>query len=226
MSSYAKLRRSLVGVLALVALAAGLGACKTVNRANSRFDTTVGAKHKVENVHQQGPLSEKLRRVALLPMHPGRYGHIDLESVEENFIEELQKRNLFEVVTISPEEMRDHFGSERFSSVEHLPTKLIQKLHDAYAIDGIMFIDLTYFEPYQPVGIGVRAKLLDGRTGELVWAADELFDASNPAVSNAARKYYQTESTMPYPMHATQSVLHSPTRFSKYVADAIFQTIR
>ncbi|MBK1880467.1 hypothetical protein JIN87_26510 [Pelagicoccus mobilis] len=118
------------------------------------------------------------------------------------------------------------FGTQRYSSVETLPTKLLSKLHDVYAIDGVMLVDLTYYHAYQPVSIGMRAKLLDGHTGDIVWAADETFDASNPAVSNAARKYFQNQSTTQYPLHQTQTALHSPARFSKYVAFALFDTIQ
>ncbi|WP_309016719.1 hypothetical protein [Pelagicoccus sp. SDUM812003] len=203
-----------------------LSGCKSVHSYNSRHDTTLGKKDKVQNVHRGTELPEHLRRVALLPLARGRYDHIEMGSIRDNFVQEIGKRNLFEVVAIEPERMEEMFGSEEFASVELLPTTLLSKLHTVYAIDGVMLIDISYYNPYQPVGIGVRAKLLDGHTGEIVWAADEVFDAANPAVSNAARKYFQTQSVNQYPLHHTQSVLHSPTRFSKYVADAIFSTIQ
>ncbi len=206
--------------------ALALGGCKTTNTLNSRFDTTVGPKHEVTNVHEAKTLPAHLRRVALLPMYKGRYEHIDMTAIEENFVQELGKLNLFELVAVEPEKMDELFGVERYSSVEVLPTKLLSKLHEVYAIDGVMLVDITYYNAYQPVGMGVRAKLLDGHTGELVWAADETFDGANPAVSNAARKYFQTKSTTEYPLQRTQTVLHSTARFSKYVAYALFDTIQ
>ncbi|EDY82435.1 hypothetical protein VDG1235_2057 [Verrucomicrobiia bacterium DG1235] len=203
-----------------------LGGCKTVSTLNSKHDTTFGKKHKVTNVHEVKEFPEHLRRVALLPLYKGRYDHIDMELIEENFTQELGKLNLFELVTVEPDRMNEIFGVERYSSVEILPTKLLSKLHEIYAIDGVMLIDVTFFNAYQPVGLGVRAKLLDGHSGQLVWAADETFDAANPAVSNAARKYFQTQSTTQYPLQQTQTSLHSPIRFSKYVAYALFDTIQ
>ncbi len=203
-----------------------LAGCKTANSLNSRFDTTVGSKHKVTNVHEVKAFPAHLRRVALLPMYKGRYDHIDMELIESNFVQELGKLNLFEIVPIETKQMDELFGVERYSSVEILPTKLLSKLHEIYAIDGVMLIDVTYYNAYQPVGMGVRAKLLDGHSGELVWAADETFDGAEPAVSNAARKYFQTKSTTEYPLQRTQTVLHSTARFSKYVAHALFDTIQ
>ncbi|MDQ8180432.1 hypothetical protein [Pelagicoccus sp. SDUM812005] len=208
-------------------LALALSGCKTANALNSRFDTTVGKKHKLTNVHEvEKALPAHLRRVALLPVYKGRYDHIDMTVIEQNFVQELGKLNLFELVAVEPEKMDELFGVERFSSVEVLPTKLLSKLHEIYAIDGVMLVDITYYNAYQPVAMGVRAKLLDGHSGELVWAADETFDGANPAVSNAARKYFQTQSTTEYPLQRTQTVLHSTARFSKYVAYALFDTIQ
>lgn len=220
--------KALAPFFALVSLLLALpfGGCKSVSTMNSRLDTTIGPKHSLTNVHESERFPLHLRRVALLPLFKGRYDHIDMELIEANFVQELGKLNLFELVPVEPAKMADLFGVERYSSVEVLPTKLLAKLHETYAIDGVMLLDLTYYKAYQPVGMGVRAKLLDGHSGELVWAADEVFDAANPAVSNAARKYFQTQSTTQYPLQQTQTALHSTARFSKYVAHALFTTIQ
>ena len=226
MNTWARRFCSFTAVLGLALALLASGGCSSVRHMNAKRDTTLGGKRKVENVHQVEGLPEHLRRVALLPLHLDRYDHLDMSQIEENFSQELIKRNLFEVVTVTAADMQEIFGQPSYSSVKHLPTKLLSKLHHIYGIDGVMLIDVTHFNAYQPVALGVRAKLLDGRSGEIVWAADELFDAANPEVSNAARKYFHTESKLQYPLHNAQTVLHSPIRFSKYVADALFDTIR
>ncbi len=202
-----------------------LSGCSTVNYVNQRYDTTLGKKKAVANVHQADPLPDHLQRVAFLPIHRGRYDHIDMTLMEENFIGELIKRNLFEVVPVTKEAMIQMFPKESYSTVEFLPTKLLSKLHSAYDIDGIIMVDVSYFNAYQPVGLGVKTKLLDGHTGRIVWAVDEMFDSSTPSVSNSARKFYKTKSVFQFPLQSTQSVIHSPNRFSKYVANSIFSTI-
>ena len=227
MTSPAKLSLRLLSAALLATAALLLGGCQgSVHRYDARHDTTLGKKREVRNVHQQDALPGHLRRVALLPLHRGDYDHIEMDTIRQNFLQELLKRNLFEVVQVTPEEMEDLFGEPSFSSVGYLPTKLLGKLHDVYAIDGVMLIDISYYRAYQPVGLGVRAKLLDGHTGDIAWASDAVFDAANPEVSNAARKYFKTESLNRFPLTETRNVLHSPARFSKYVADAVFETIQ
>ncbi|OUW16693.1 MAG: hypothetical protein CBD18_06365 [Opitutales bacterium TMED158] len=216
-SNYAKLLPALAALVSTL-----LSGCATVHRANSEYDTTFGKKRETSNVYRTGDMPSKLTRVAILPLFKGDYDHMDLSLIEENFRLELTKLNLFEVVAIEPDTMRELFAQERFSSIEVLPTQLIDKLYARYAIDGLLLMDLSYFKAYQPVGIGMRAKLVNCETGNLMWAVDEVFDSSNPAVSNAARKYYKTESILSYPLQNTQSTLHSPGRFSKYVAHSLF----
>ena len=218
---------SLAKTLPILAVASAflLTACSTIHRVNAEFDTTLGKKRKTTNVYQDGVLPGQLTRVALLPMYKGEYDHIDLSLIEENIRLELSKLGLFEVVSVGPETMRELFSQERFSSIEALPTQLIEKLHARFAVDGLLLVDLSYFKAYQPVGMGMRAKLLDTNSGKLVWAVDEVFDSSNPDVSNAARKFYKTESIIAYPIRNTQSALHSPNRFSKYVAHSLFGAI-
>ncbi|MCH6255873.1 hypothetical protein MLD52_04895 [Puniceicoccaceae bacterium K14] len=178
----------------------------------------------VTNVHVT-QLPKHLRRVAILPFHPGNYEHIDFSVMERNFMMELGKRNLFEIVEVEADEMMAEFEEESFSSIESLPAELLSKLHQIYAIDGILLTDISYYRPYQPVGIGVRLKLLDGRTGEIVWAVDEIFDSSSPTVENSVKTYYLSESLIQYPLNATDTVIQSPARFSKYVAHSVFNTI-
>ncbi len=201
------------------------GCGTTLPRLNSKYDTTLGKKRETTNVYQKASLPDTLNRVAILPLYKGEYDHHDFHLVEENFRLELVKRALFEVVSVPPEAMREMFPKDRYSSLEFLPTDMLTKLSDRYDIDGLLLLDLSYFNAYSPVGLGIRAKLLDGHSGELIWAADEVFDASNPEVSNAARKFYKTESILQYPLSDTRSILHSPNRFSKYVAHSLFSAI-
>lgn len=202
-----------------------LSGCGTIHRVNSDYDTTIGKKWKTTNVHQDDELKGQLSRVAVLPMFKGEYDHMDLSLIEENIRLELAKLGLFEVISVDPEAMKELFAEERFSSIGVLPAQLIEKLHARYALDGLLFLDLSYFKAYQPVGIGIRAKLLNSDSGKLVWAADEIFDSSNPEVSNAAHKFYKKESIIAFPLQNTKSVLHSPGRFSKYVGNSLFSTI-
>ncbi|MBM3823951.1 MAG: hypothetical protein FJ404_13890 [Verrucomicrobia bacterium] len=67
-------------------------------------------------------------------------------------------------------------------------------------------------------------KLVDTRDHRIWWAADEIFDAGRPEVSNAARQFAKK--------HISQStaddsiaILASPTRFARYTLHSLFETL-
>jgi len=220
-------RPLLVGLLLAFLLAAS--GCQTVSsHVNRRYDTTLGEKREVTNVYQDGDaLAQRFRRVALLPFHKGAaYRHIDMERIERLFAAEILKLRLFEVADVPPERMEELFGLPSFSSVEPLPPRLLSRLRKAYGVDGVLLVDVTHYQPYRRVSLGVRAKLVEVETGAVVWAADELFDAASPAVANAARRHYNTKASIgQYPLDYSYHALDTPSRFAVYVAHALFSEI-
>jgi len=48
-----------------------------------------------------------------------------------------------------------------------------------YGADAIMFVDITSLSTYQPLVLGLRAKLASA-DGTILWSFDTLFSASDP----------------------------------------------
>tara|TARA_B110000037_G_C17083018_1_gene490784 strand:+ start:1509 stop:1877 length:369 start_codon:yes stop_codon:yes gene_type:complete len=95
-----------------------VGCLPMTTSANRQFNTTLGKKHKVENVYR-AELPEHLRRIAVLPFHKGNFEHGDFSEIERNFALELIKLNRFEVVVVSPDAMK-----ELFMGMSHFLLKL------------------------------------------------------------------------------------------------------
>jgi hypothetical protein len=50
-----------------------------------------------------------------------------------------------------------------------------------------LFDQLTRYQPYQPVAVGWKMTLVFNKEHQIYWAADEVFDAGDDGVANAAR---------------------------------------
>jgi hypothetical protein len=166
-----------------------------------------------------------IRRVILLPAWTGR--SISAESaadLDPVCLRALQLQNRFEVVTLSRTECHRRFGTPALSSAAALPHDLLAALRKDYAVDAVMFVDITTYQGYRPLALGIRAKLalVDGVT--LVWSFDNVFSADDPTVANSARHYF-IGSGQGVPADLTPAVLQSPSRFAAYVADATFRTL-
>lgn len=166
-----------------------------------------------------------MRRVAMLPLafeHPGA----GISDMEQSFQAELSKTGTLEIVPVSHAELEGEFGRREFVSTEKLPADLLAKLAAKYGADGVMFTDVTHYFPYRPISIGIRAKLVDARTGGIRWAFDHVFDSGNPQIAAAAKQFYLEQSFDNSPLKGDGSpILQSPSRFAKFVAHEAYRSL-
>lgn len=168
-----------------------------------------------------------LRRVVLLPICGGTLAPVEtVAALDPIVVASLQQQHRFEVVSLTREQCRRQFHVEEISSVAALPHDFLATLQREFAADGVLFVDVTVYRPYRPIGLGLRAKLatLDSAT-HLVWTFDNVFSADDPAVANSARKHFLGSDRGGVPADLSPGVLQSPARFAGYVADAMFATL-
>ena len=168
-----------------------------------------------------------LRRVVLLPPYDS-YANADRrQDLDRAFDEELNAANHFEVVQISRNELVALCGRDQINSTEPLPPRLAAALRGEYAADAVMFVDITQDDPYRPITLGVRAKLVDLRSGlSILWGCDSVFNSGDPAVAASARRFQLDAGRQQFPADQDgSSVLLSPARFARYTANAVFATL-
>lgn len=172
-------------------------------------------------------LPATVRRVVLLPIAGGSVAPAEsAAALDPVFIAELQRKNRFEVVTLTRADCLQRFQAEEFPSVGPLPASLMNRLQQEFGADAVMFVDLTVFKPYRPLSIGVRAKLATIEDNvRLIWTFDNVYSAATPSVANAARAHFLESDGGRIPADLTPSVLQSPGRFASYVAASAFSTL-
>ncbi|HEX3730952.1 MAG TPA: hypothetical protein VHV47_14165, partial [Opitutaceae bacterium] len=166
------------------------------------------------------------RRVVLLPVHGGDFAPPEaVEALDSVFATALEKQMRFEVVTLGREECQASYGRPDIGSTAALPPDFLRDLARKFGADGVLFVDLTAYQPYRPLILGIRAKLASVSSQRLVWSFDEIFSASDPAIDNAVRHFYLNAGGGPMPLDMTSSALQSPTRFGAYAAETAFRTL-
>jgi hypothetical protein len=182
-----------------------------------------------DNIYARPPwLSLTLKRVAVLPL-AASIADNDLpngcEVLAPVLGEELVKIKRFEVVTVSAETLRRRTGRAQWTGTESLPTDFFSFLQGEYGCDGVLFCELTTYQAYAPLAVGWRLKLVDIRTGQILWSVDELFDASRTSVSRAAQKYGRKPTPWPFPRQENWVALNSPRQFGRYAVAAVLKTV-
>ena len=177
------------------------------------------------NLYPTERLPANFSRVAVLPCYFADADSPLLDYVDEVFHQELSKQRLFETVRISPEQMKSLFGKSRISSSDELPESFLADIETATGANGILLVDLASFRAYKPLALGVRAKLVDAKRADFLWAIDETFDAGQPDVILAANQFQRGGQVHNISARTTGSVTASPRVFTKYVANSIFSTL-
>ena len=147
-----------------------------------------------DNAFQVSPnLPADLRRVAVLPLvWEGTQSDLSqgAEVLGPLLLSELGKTKKFEIVSISPGELRSLTGRQSWTGAEILPADFFDSLQRVYGCDAVLFCQLSTFRAYAPLVVGWRMKLVDARTGQILWAVDKIFDAEQPGVLRQARHFH------------------------------------
>jgi hypothetical protein len=157
---------------------------------------------------------------------------------------ELTKAGRFEVVVATPETLRSTTGKLSWTGSEALPVNFFDNLKNVYGCDAVLFCQLSTFRPNAPLAVGWRLKLADAGTGQILWAADEIFDAGNLDVARDAEQFEKSRQPHHNFMFNVYSflswcvntptrsalddqwrILHSPRFFAEYSLDNLLKTL-
>jgi hypothetical protein len=200
------------------------------------------------NVYVSSPvLPAGLKRVVVLPL-ANEGSSQDLASGCETLAPVLQaqlvKAARFETVNADPNTLRGCTGKLSWTGDEVLPADFFSNLKNVYACDGVLFSQVTVFRASPPLAVGWRLKLVDASNGNILWAADEIFDAANLDEAKEAQQYeraQQPHHNFAYGVYTFAAwcihvpvrsalddqwnILNSPRYFGEYSAEKLLETM-
>jgi hypothetical protein len=212
-----------IGFVSLALLCVVFSGCRLMHPS----EAFIGPGFEPKNVFlASSALPADVKRVAVLPLTADkriaalRDGCEILAPVLNS---ELIKTRRFEVERINPEAVRLATGRPEWTGEEALPDDFFQKLRDASGCDAVLFCQLTAFRAYAPLTVGWRMKLVDARSRQILWSADEIFDAGEETVRNGARRY-QIEQLQSVRSDGQWLVENAPRYFGQYTIATLFET--
>jgi hypothetical protein len=199
----------------------------------------MGPRYHPSNVYRPiASLPLDIRRVALLPLviqDDSGFLRDGVEKLQPLVYAELEKCKRFDIIPVSADQLRQLTGKPGWRTDEPLPPDFFARISEATGCDAVLFCQLTRYEPYQPLAMGWKFSLvanlppgepsLKEVRSKILWAADEVMDAGEPGVSNAARDYYAGHIHNEEPSADPSTILNSPARFGQYTLAALLQTL-
>jgi hypothetical protein len=173
-------------------------------------------------------LIPRIKRVAVLPVTTVSSTETFIagaQLLQHSVLDELKKTKLFDLVLVSPGQLRQWTGQTAWSYDEALPPDFFNRLREGCACDAVFFAQLTSYSPYPPVAVGWKLSLVEAGGAAVVWKADEIFDAGDTIVANAARHYAGEHVHIEGPADDPAAILGSPSRFGQYSLSALLATL-
>jgi hypothetical protein len=178
------------------------------------------------NHFAEASLPTRIHRVVLMPVAGGNAASPESSAaLDPIVVSSLQRQNRFEVIQLTRQDCQAHFQCEELSSVMPLPTNFMEVLKRDYDADAVIFVDVTVYQAYQPIQLGLRAKLAMLDDSHLVWTFDNLFSTEDPSVASSATKYLEKREPVMLPPDISVVVLESPSQFAGYVVSTMFATL-
>jgi hypothetical protein len=173
-------------------------------------------------------LPAAVRRVAVLPLAvSGGSGEMDFgrENLQPVLLAELRKTCRFELIPVAIEDLKRWSGKGVWSAAEKLPADFLARIREATGADAVLFCQLSHYRPYAPVAIGWKLQLVDATQGNVLWAADIMFDAADPQVAASARCHGQAREGNLDRLLGASGILLSPNRFGQFAAATALGTL-
>jgi len=137
------------------------------------------------------------------------------EDVTESLHQSLQKKQWFNLSLLKQTDTA-------WKALEVRPdsTYTLEQLMTARKLlgtDALLIGTVTSYSPYPRMAMGLQLKLVDLRTGQVVWAIQQIWDAADKATQERIKKYYNQQLRSDFSPIGEQLATLSPINFVKFV---------
>ena len=145
------------------------------------------------------------------------------EILSQTLADGLNKQHLFSVQTV--------MHSDPIWQTLNLDNIKAQALDDLAAlrqtlnVGGVLFGTIQRYQSFPHLQVSINLKLVDTRSGQLLWAFEDVWDSGDKAVENRMRKFFEEQMRSGYEPMDWQIMLLSPRAFERFVVYEITETL-
>jgi len=165
----------------------------------------------------------EVRRVAMLPLanetdHPGTEA-----GLSEELFQAVQRRQLFHVQPVAA----DNPDAAALPAVGARPFALqeLACLRRTLGADAVLAGTVTRWQPYPRMQTGLYLRLVDLRTGRVLWAVDHVWDASDEHTQRRIQRFFRRDMGTGVNPFGWELGTISPRAFQKFIASEVTDTL-
>ena len=90
--------------------------------------------------------------------------------------------------------------------------------------DAVLYGSITRYHPYPHLTVGLHLKMVDLRSGRLLWAIEQIWDSTDKLVEHRMREFYKKYMRSSYGPMDWELLITSPRAFNKFVVYEVAET--
>jgi hypothetical protein len=166
----------------------------------------------------------RLGRVALIETEGVADSAEIAAAMTDAFFLEVQKKQIFSVMTVSRNEPVWRNVQENLESAQAL--RQLGTIREALGCNGLLVGTVTRYQPYPHMAIGLRLKLIDLADGQLLWGLEQVWDSADKNIGKRIKAYLKDQQRSGQSPLREDLVVVSPLNFCKFVAYEVAGTLQ
>jgi hypothetical protein len=165
-----------------------------------------------------------LGRVAIVELYDHSHYPQMGADVTEALFQALQKKQLFSLAVVNRNEPAWRglqMDLDTTYTLDHLSA-----MRKTLQCNAVLVGAVTQYQPYPHLSLALRLKLVDLRSGQLMWALEQIWDTADKATENRIRQYFQQQMRSDYAPLGQELIAISSIKFIKFVAYEVGETLR
>ncbi len=151
------------------------------------------------------------------------YPQISSEMTEALF-QSIQKKQLFGITIIRQNDTI--YRSLQLDSGPPYNLDQLVNMRRQLNCNAILIGTVNTYQPFPHTSIGLELRLIDLADGQLLWALEQIWDATDKTTEQRIAAYYKAEMRSGLAELQEQLVMVSPLKFVKFVAYEIAETLQ
>lgn len=146
------------------------------------------------------------------------------QDITDSLFQAVQKRQLFGVDIIRHNDHRWkslQLNPDRSYSLEELSV-VHKTIHNNAMIVGAV----TQYQPYPRMTIGLRLKMIDLQSGDLIWAFEQVWDSSDQYTKEKIKRYFRSKQQTGSEELNEQLIERSSKKFIDFIAYEVAGTLK
>ncbi len=164
-----------------------------------------------------------LHRVAMMPLDGGESAAPQARQMTGSLVKAVEERHLFQLTVVAADE--PSVSATGLDWGKPIALEQMQQLRQSLGCDAILMGALTNCRPYPHMQMGLKLRLIDLRSGVLVWGIDNIWDGRDVATAKRMERYYKRRTSDAAEPLDWRVMLVSPAAFGEFVAADVALTL-